>query len=208
MEQFLETHGYYLYLAGGALAAALLLVLVYFVAVAVFTWMAERVRRRISDGVAEAGDNLGAFAADRADAAFSGLSSRLARYAEKRGIGPEEAKQRFFERTESLARIMDRAIEVPLIGGVGLDALIGAALPGLGDAISKSVSAYIIFCALQYGIPKELVAKMVRNSFLDFLIGLMPGLGDFLDVLYKDNGKNVELLRDYLEKRGDLQRRT
>ncbi len=54
--------------------------------------------------------------------AFTGI----ARFAQARGIGIEDAKNIFGVQIDRLAKIMDSAITLPIIGRVGLDAVLGS----------------------------------------------------------------------------------
>ena len=135
----------------------------------------------------------------KAQAMAIGASNRIRAYADQKGIPIEKAKEIFFVHTEKMANLMDSAIKLPLIGGVGLDFLLGFFLPIVGDIVAKTISVLIIVNGIQYGIPKELVSRMVANSFIDLFIGWIPLLGDFIDIYYRANNKNVDLLRNYLE---------
>ena len=58
-------------------------------------------------------------------------------------------------------------------------------------------------------LPASIHALMIFNVILDFVIGLVPFVGDFADALYKCNTRNAVLLENFLKKRGEqnLQRR-
>jgi len=118
----------------------------------------------------------------------------------------DEAKAVFLRRLDRTAQLMDRAIPLPLVGGMGLDAVLGL-IPYVGDAASAIVSGSIILNSLQYGVPKKLVAQMVGNMFVDLLFGAIPVVGDLFDVSFKANTRNMALLRAHLEsQRGTPQR--
>jgi hypothetical protein len=51
-------------------------------------------------------------------------------------------------------------------------------------------------------LPKPLLMKMSLRAIFDWVIGLIPILGDVLDAVYKCNVRNVRSLEEYLEKRG------
>ena len=44
------------------------------------------------------------------------------------------------------------------------------------------------------GVPKPVLTQMVRNSLLDFGLGFVPVVGDIVDIFYKANTKNVQLM--------------
>lgn len=97
----------------------------------------------------------------------------------------------------ALTRLLDSAI--PLPGGfrIGLDGLIGL-IPGFGDAVGASLSAYIIWRAAQLGASKTTLLRMTGNVLVDGIIGLIPVLGDVFDFAWKANQRNLALLEDSL----------
>jgi hypothetical protein len=97
---------------------------------------------------------------------------------------------------EWLAWLMDESIRLgPL--AVGLDGILGL-IPGLGDMAGSAVSAVIIWRAMQSGIPKSSVIRMVINVGLDALAGAIPLLGDLFDFAFKSNMYNLRIYRESL----------
>jgi hypothetical protein len=76
----------------------------------------------------------------------------------------------------------------------GLDAIIGL-LPVAGDVVAAGISALTIARAARAGVPRRVLLTMVRNVVVDFAGGLIPGLGDVFDTLFKSHRRNFELLR-------------
>ena len=105
----------------------------------------------------------------------------------------------------TLSVLLDSAIRIPFTKKtIGLDGLLGS-LPLLGDALTLVVSFYFIGLAYYYQAPKALVLKMIGNVCLDFVVGVVPILGDVFDILFKANVRNYNLLLEYLEtQRPDL----
>jgi hypothetical protein len=92
-----------------------------------------------------------------------------------------------------LARFLDNAIPVPMTQyRVGFDALIGL-IPGIGDAITFALASYIVFEAWRMGASKSTLAKMAGNIVLDLAVGLVPAVGDVLDVFFKASARNLAL---------------
>ncbi len=118
-----------------------------------------------------------------------------------RGLDDGAAARLYLARIERMARMMDSAVRLPVIGGVGLDALLGL-LPMVGDVVSWAVSLRIIRSSLEFGLPRELIAKMIANKLTDLLLGLIPVVGDFADIGYKADLRNVALLKEHLRRRG------
>jgi hypothetical protein len=98
------------------------------------------------------------------------------------------------EIVKKIAKVMDELVTLP--GSkvkIGLDPIIGL-IPGVGDAASAAIGAYIIRAANRLGVPAIVQMRMLLNLLIDTLIGLVPVIGDYLDVLYKANAKNARLL--------------
>ncbi|MFN6539532.1 MAG: DUF4112 domain-containing protein [Nostoc sp. EkiNYC01] len=101
-------------------------------------------------------------------------------------------------RIRKLSRLMDTSIRIPLIGfHIGIDPIIGL-VPGAGDLISTAFSAYIIFLATRFGIPRQDLAKMIFNVGLETVVGTVPLVGDLFDAFYKSNIRNLAILEQHL----------
>jgi hypothetical protein len=101
-------------------------------------------------------------------------------------------------RIRKLSRLMDTSIRIPLTGfRIGIDPIIGL-IPGAGDLISTAFSAYIIFLATRFGIPREDLAKMIFNVGLETVVGTVPLVGDLFDAFYKSNIRNLAILEQHL----------
>lgn len=126
--------------------------------------------------------------------------TRLARIAEARGIGLDDAQRIFGVQIDRLARIMDSAVTLPIIGRVGLDAVLDL-VPVVGNFAGAAVSLTLIARTLQYGPPPSLVSKMLSNVLVDLILGAIPLVGPLADIWWKANEKNAALMREFLEKR-------
>lgn len=101
-----------------------------------------------------------------------------------------------------LAFLLDNSIPIPFTQyRMGIDPILGllGIVGGTGDLFGGALGAYIIVQAARMGVPAEVIWPMVRNMALDALIGLVPGLGDVLDVAWKANARNIKLLDGYFE---------
>ena len=106
------------------------------------------------------------------------------------------------ERLERLTRLLDTAIGIPGTNiRFGADGIIGL-VPGIGDAITTAMSAWVIYEAHQLGVPKHLLLRMIGNVAADSLIGSVPLVGDLFDVLWRANRRNMRLLREHLDREG------
>jgi Domain of unknown function (DUF4112) len=96
---------------------------------------------------------------------------------------------------EFLASLLDDRFTIPGTNiRFGLDAVIGL-IPGVGDAISATLSSYLIWRAHQLGASKLTLLRMAGNVAVDTVMGSVPLLGDVLDVKFRSNRRNLELLR-------------
>lgn len=113
---------------------------------------------------------------------------------------PERQKiERSLSRLSKLATLLDDQFELPIIKKrIGLDPIIGL-IPAGGDWISWVVSTYIIWEALRLRVPLGILFGIGRNITTDFLVGYIPGVGDFMDVLLKANKRSVGLLLTHFD---------
>ncbi len=120
----------------------------------------------------------------------------------ERGEVPEHESLR---RLDSLARVLDTAVPIPFTNGarIGLDALLGV-IPGIGDAISTGISAYLIYEARSLGLPKRKLVRMAINTGVDGAIGAIPIVGDVFDIFFRANDRNIRIIRDHLERDGRM----
>jgi len=102
-------------------------------------------------------------------------------------------------RIRKLSRLMDTAIGIPGTKfRIGLDPIIGL-IPGAGDLISTSFSAYIIYLATRLGIPSKDIQRMILNIGLEAVVGTLPLVGDLFDAYYKSNIRNLAILEQHLQ---------
>lgn len=102
------------------------------------------------------------------------------------------------QQLDHLESWLDSKFAIPGTGvRIGLDGLIGL-IPGVGDTLTAGLSALIIFDAHRKGARKRTLVRMVSNSAVDMVIGIIPLVGDLFDFAYKSNVKNVQLLKQEL----------
>lgn len=82
------------------------------------------------------------------------------------------------------------------LGWAGIIGLI----PWLGDIIACFLALQIVRKAekIDGGLPMAIRLKMMSNVIFDFVIGLIPIVGDFMNIAYKCNSRNFILLEKYL----------
>jgi hypothetical protein len=111
------------------------------------------------------------------------------------------------DRTERLAaaerrlalvsRFLDDLVTVPgTRHRVGIEPIVGL-IPGAGDVVSAAVGVWLIAEAARFKLPGSVVGRMVLNTLLDLVVGIVPIVGDVFDFAFKSNSRNLELFRRY-----------
>ena len=109
-----------------------------------------------------------------------------------------ERKRLARERLHALSRLLDAAVEVPLLRTrVGLDALLGV-VPVAGDLLSAAIGLYLVAQARELGASRWLQTRMIGNLVLDAALGLVPIAGDVADIYFKAHLRNLRLLQKEL----------
>ncbi len=106
--------------------------------------------------------------------------------------------------TERFVRLMDDGVRLPLIGGLGLDAVLGFFLPVAGDTLTGLGSLALLSTALRRGVPTVILGRMVLNIAVDVFIGLFPVVGDFFDIVWRSNRRNLSLIDEYAPLDGEV----
>lgn len=102
-------------------------------------------------------------------------------------------------RIEKFARFSDSKFRIPKTDiKFGWDFLIGL-IPGVGDSISLISSLYLILEAKSLKLPFYKKAHIAFNIFIDWLIGLIPILGDLLDIGFKSNIRNANIIIKHIK---------
>ncbi|NEO52073.1 MAG: DUF4112 domain-containing protein [Okeania sp. SIO3B5] len=98
-----------------------------------------------------------------------------------------------------ISDLLDNAVRVPGTSySVGIDPLLGL-IPGGGDFLGGLISVYIVFSGAMMGLPRETLIRMAYNIVFDYLVGIVPVLGDLFDVAWKANSKNMDIMEAHLE---------
>jgi hypothetical protein len=113
-----------------------------------------------------------------------------------------DSDQRSVERLRRLAYLLDDRFRIPGTRyGIGLDGLVGL-VPGIGDAATTLVALYIVLEARRLGVPLTKLGRMGINVGVDAVLGAVPLVGDLFDVAWKANRRNLALLLDHLDAKG------
>jgi hypothetical protein len=119
----------------------------------------------------------------------------------KKKKAPIKSGSHDLNRAENLAKAFDSSLKIPGTDKtIGLDGILGL-IPGIGDGFTSLVSGYIIYLAFQSGLPYTAIVRMVFNVLIDTIIGAIPILGDFSDLFWKANVRNVEIWKKHASSR-------
>ena len=101
------------------------------------------------------------------------------------------------ERLRRVAWLIDAAGRVPGTRfRFGLNSVIGLA-PGAGDALLALIWLYIVYEAARLGLPRAEIIRMLVNVAVEAELGVVPLLGDLLDVVWKANLRNVAIIDEH-----------
>lgn len=112
------------------------------------------------------------------------------------GRDPQSVRQRI----EMMEQVLENAITLPGTRfRLGLDAIIGV-IPVLGDLISASMGAWIVWEARNLGLSRWQLIRMSSNVAVDTAIGAIPIVGDAFDLVFRSNTRNLRIIRKHLDK--------
>ena len=83
----------------------------------------------------------------------------------------------------------------------GLESIVGL-VPGLGDVASPIYTGALLVEGMRRRLPPVVQARMVLNAAIDMLLGLVPLLGDLVDIAWKANLRNLALLERHAARPG------
>jgi hypothetical protein len=109
------------------------------------------------------------------------------------------------ERVGKVVRWLDDLVRVPGTRfGIGLDAILGAIVPGAGDLVTGAMGLTVIVAAARRGVPRIVLARMLLNVGIDTMLGIVPVVGDAFDLFWRSNTRNLALLERH---QGELEPR-
>jgi hypothetical protein len=102
------------------------------------------------------------------------------------------------KRLDRFSRLTDSRFRIPLTSiRFGIDPLLGL-VPVLGDLIGLLLSLHVLVEAVRLDAPRRLLGRMLFNALIEFVVGLLPVIGDAFDIYWKANTRNTALLRGYI----------
>jgi len=97
-----------------------------------------------------------------------------------------------------MVSLLDDGLRIPGTKiGVGLDPILGALLPVVGDAVTSAGSASLLLLAVKERVPAVVLMRMVIHIGIDTVVGSVPVVGDLFDAFYRSNRKNLDLLEKH-----------
>ncbi len=124
----------------------------------------------------------------------------MSEYDHPKNVNTDHALKIEEERLRAYAHLLDSAIRLPGGFRIGLDGIVGL-VPGVGDLLGAGLSGYFIYAASRLDIPKAVITRMILNTAIETIIGMIPLLGDAFDFVFRANDRNARLLRSALEAR-------
>ena len=120
------------------------------------------------------------------------------RIAEALPLGRDPASVR--RRLEAAEGLLERLFTVPgLNRPIGLDSIVGL-IPVVGDIITASMGAWLVWEARNLGMSKFQLARMAANVGVDTALGAIPLVGDLFDFAFRSNSRNLAIVKRYLDK--------
>jgi len=109
------------------------------------------------------------------------------------------SKEATFKRISRLSKLMDRSITLPGGFKIGWDGIIGI-VPIFGDLVGMAISLYIVVGAMRLGASKTTLIRMMGNIGTEAVVGSIPIAGDFFDLVFKANSRNMNILNRQFQK--------
>lgn len=140
----------------------------------------------------------------RADALEQALRQAEAALSDEHGLGKDTPARV----TRTFAHVLDSLVRVPGTNfRFGVDPLLSF-IPGAGTAVGAAFGSVVLVDAVRLRAPVPVVARMLGNYLIDWVLGIIPFLGGFLDMVWRSNAKNLKLLNRTIENREQVRRRS
>jgi hypothetical protein len=121
---------------------------------------------------------------------------KIARDLPGMGRDPQSVRQR----VEALELLLERSFHIPGTKiPFGLDSIIGM-IPVLGDIVTATMGAYMVWEARNLGMSKWHLIRMAGNVGIDTALGAVPLVGDAFDLVFRSNSKNLRIIKKHLDK--------
>jgi hypothetical protein len=96
---------------------------------------------------------------------------------------------------EAVSKLLDSQFKIGDFK-FGLDPILNL-IPFAGDTATALVSVLLVYTMRKHGASNKLIARMLGNVAIDFVLGAIPLFGWVFDFYFKANDKNVRLLKEH-----------
>lgn len=104
------------------------------------------------------------------------------------------------------ARLLDTEYRIPGTNlRFGWDPILGL-IPGIGDVVGPIFALVLLVHAWRLRVPKIVMVRIVINGALDAILGIVPLIGDTVDLFWKANLSSVALLERHTFEGGGARR--
>jgi hypothetical protein len=111
----------------------------------------------------------------------------------------DAADEATLERARTMATLLDESVRIPKVGyRVGLDPVLGL-VPVSGDLVAAIASLYVVYAAIDVGVPTRKILLMLGRVGVDLAVGSLPVVGTLVDAAWKNNQRNVRTIEAHLE---------
>lgn len=108
--------------------------------------------------------------------------------------------------TRAFSYLLDDLVRIPGTNiRFGVDPLLSL-IPAAGTTIGAAFGSVVLIDAVRLRAPIPVLARMVSNYLIDWLVGIVPILGSFFDMAYRSNAKNLKLLNRTIENREEVRK--
>jgi hypothetical protein len=116
----------------------------------------------------------------------------------------ELAKDRPAKATRALTYVLEELVPIPgTTFRLGVDPFLSL-IPGAGQVSGAVFGSVLLFDAARLRMPIPVLARMLGNWAIDWLVGLIPFVGPFLDAAWRSNLKNLRLLNRTIDDRAQV----
>lgn len=116
----------------------------------------------------------------------------------KNAMGTDPASVR--RRVEAMEHLLERTLVIPGINRpIGLDVILDL-IPVGGSFIGAILGLYMIWEARNLKMSGSAKMRMIGNVGVDWLLGLIPGIGIIPDFFFRSNSRNLKIIRKHLDK--------
>jgi hypothetical protein len=123
---------------------------------------------------------------------------QFSKLADQLPIGRDPTSVR--RRLDAMEGLLERMFVVPGINRpVGLDSILGL-VPVLGDVITASMGAWLVWEGRNLGMSKFQLTRMAANVGVDAALGAIPLVGDLFDFVFRSNSRNLRIIKRHLDK--------